>query len=115
MKFEVVQVRDSEFATGRASYPYKIDVIKNYMPDNFQVFLIEEGNILCVGRPVAGWDAENYVVPRLRSGFYACKNLDCDTPAFQYGVFLYGQRYAREELWREQQSSPYKEYSDQQT
>jgi hypothetical protein len=62
-------------AAGRA------DEIRAYLPDNYELIgrtpIRGTNNVdhLIVGRDVAGWTLDDYVIPRLASGLYYCEEV----------------------------------------
>ena len=56
------------------------EVVARYLPDAYKVVasgVDEEGDyVLIEGEDVAGWTMDGYVIPRLLSGLYSCKELE---------------------------------------
>jgi len=51
-------------------------VVARYLPGNYQVVedsVDLDGTVLIEGEDDAGWTLDGYVIPRLLSGFYGCK------------------------------------------
>lgn len=52
------------------------EVIAKYLPGNYQVDGIrEDGMIVISGVDRYGWTLDDYVIPRLASGLYFCKEV----------------------------------------
>ena len=54
----------------------KPETIARYLPSNYRVVATTlDGAVLIEGEDVAGWTLEDYVIPRLGSGLYGCREL----------------------------------------
>lgn len=50
------------------------DRVRTLLPDNYWIFgKTADGKFIVHGRDVAGWNAEDYVIPRLQSGLIAAE------------------------------------------
>jgi hypothetical protein len=71
--------------------------VERYLPDNYKVigevsanpvdnYADERYNVQCVviqGEDVAGWTLDSYVIPRLRSGLIAAREIDLSHPCMK--------------------------------
>ena len=46
----------------------KVSTVGAYLPENYSVTGGTDGEVIVEGKDNAGWTAEGYVIPRLRSG-----------------------------------------------
>lgn len=50
--------------------------IEAYLPSNYWVeAVLDDDTVLVLGEDVAGWTADDYVIPRLASGLYVAKHV----------------------------------------
>lgn len=68
--------------------------VKHYLPGNYRVLsqhLAEPEdpwrvNVVIAGEDNAGWTLDDYVIPRLASGNYACKEYKSHTEAVEFAA-----------------------------
>lgn len=53
-----------------------VERIARYLPDNYAVVAVDGNEVTVAGRDVAGWTLDGYVIPRLRSGMIAAREVD---------------------------------------
>lgn len=49
------------------------ETVTRYLPENYHVFREDESYFYIEGLDYAGWTLDGYVIPRLGSGMYNCK------------------------------------------
>jgi hypothetical protein len=53
------------------------EVIAHYLPSNYRVIeFLEHDKVLIEGTDRMGWTLEDYIIPRLASGWYVCKEVE---------------------------------------
>ena len=55
-----------------------IDVVRNYLPQNYSATPMDTGEILVSGFDDHGWTLDGYVIPRLGSGLIAAREVDAE-------------------------------------
>ena len=65
---------------GKASLT-RVEDVARYLPDNYKVISGTDGRVIVAGEDVAGWTADLYVIPRLRSGVMTAREIDANTLA----------------------------------
>jgi hypothetical protein len=65
---------------GKASLA-RVEDVERYLPDNYKVIGGTDGRVIIAGEDVAGWTADLYVIPRLRSGVMAAREIDSNALA----------------------------------
>lgn len=48
--------------------PERLKEVRAYLPDNYAAYVDGNGLMIIVGKDVAGWTLDGYVIPRLASG-----------------------------------------------
>lgn len=52
------------------------ETIGSYLPGNYEVIgTLLNGEILIEGEDSCGWTLDDYVIPRLQSGLYGCREI----------------------------------------
>jgi hypothetical protein len=75
-------------------------VVRAYLPGNYEVVAAVEDRVLIEGVDIAGWTLEDYVIPRLASGLHACKEVQrlcefgCMREATHYGGYAGANEWA---------------------
>lgn len=58
-----------------------------YLPGNYRVLhelvLHDRPAIVIEGRDASGWNLDSYVIPRLASGLYGCREIGLDDPVLK--------------------------------
>lgn len=49
--------------------------IAAYLPSRYKVAFVKDGKTYISGEDFHGWTLDGYVIPRLASGMFACKEL----------------------------------------
>lgn len=65
---------------GKASLT-RVEDVERYLPDNYTVLSGTDGRVIVAGEDVAGWTADLYVIPRLRSAVMSAREIDATTLA----------------------------------
>jgi len=53
-----------------------VEVVADYLPANYHVSQVTHEGIIIEGEDDHGWTLDAYVIPRLRSGLIACKEIE---------------------------------------
>jgi hypothetical protein len=55
-----------------------VEMVARYLPSNYAVLTYNDEHAVIGGEDFAGWTLDDYVIPRLRSGLIAVKEVDPD-------------------------------------
>ena len=56
---------------------------RGYLPSNYRILGVVDGQTVLAGRDHAGWTLEGYVIPRLGSGLYFATEIDLSHPTLK--------------------------------